>query len=433
MNVTIEEISACRKRIRIEVPADRVNEEFDKVAADYSKFARIPGFRPGKAPKGVILKKYQKEIESELQRTLVPKAYREAFEKRNLNVVSYPDVEDVSYQPGLSLSFSTVVDVAPEFPLPTYKGLTVKAQSTEVTEDDFAKAKERVLSQYGKFVDVTPARPIQAEDIAVLDYKGTVEGKDIAEIAPQARQLSGGADQWLLVRSDFFVPGFTDALVGLNLNEKKQITVTIPEDAVVEALKGKTAVYEVEVKGIKVRELPEVTDELSQQLLGVPAAEFEPKLRGELQKEKDREVKAEQRQEIGKALLAAVDFELPESVVKDETRDIVQDIVSENQGRGIPAEVLEEKKQEIFDNATKGAKETVKLQFILHRIAEEEKIQVTQDQIANYVTYLAYQSGKPVEKFAKELSEKGGFAEVQRRLLSQNVIDFLLGQANVVA
>ncbi|SDU22222.1 trigger factor [Verrucomicrobium sp. GAS474] len=432
MNVTIEEISACRKRLRIEVPADRVNEEFDKVAADYSKHARIPGFRPGKAPKGVILKKYQKEIESELQRTLVPKAYREAFEKRNLNVVSYPDVESVSYQPGLSLSFSTLIDVAPEFALPNYKGLTVKGRSTEITEDDVTKAKERLLSQYGKFVDA-PARPIQAEDIAVLDYKGTVDGKAIEEIAPQARQLSGGVDQWLLVRSDFFVPGFTDALIGLNINDKKTITVTIPDDAIIDALKGKSAVYEVEVKGIKVRELPEITDALSQQLVGVPAAEFETKLRTELKNEKEREVKAEQRKEIGEALIAAVDFELPESVVKDETRDIVQDIVSENQSRGIPAEVLEEKKQEIFDNAAKGAKETVKLQFILRRIAEEEKITVTQDQVANYVTYLAYQSGKPVEKFVKELSDKGGFAEVQRRLLSQNVIDFLLGQANVVA
>ncbi|HEY8966928.1 MAG TPA: trigger factor [Candidatus Methylacidiphilales bacterium] len=433
MNVTVEEISACRKRLRIEVPADRVNQEFDKVAADYTKFARIPGFRPGKAPKTVILKKYQKEIESELQRTLVPKAYREAFEKRNLTVVSYPDVEDVSYQPGLSLSFSTVVDVAPEFPLPNYKGLTVKGRPTEVTDEDFNKSKERLLSQYGKFVDVDPARPIQAEDIAVLDYKGSVEGKAIEEIAPQARQLSGGTDQWLLVRSDFFIPGFTDALVGLSIGDKKTITVTIPEDAVIDALKGKSAAYEVEVKGIKVRQLPEITDDLSTQLLGVPAAEFETKLREELKKEKEREAKAEQRKEIGEALLAAVDFELPESVVKDETRDIVQDIVSENQGRGIPAEVLEEKKQEIFENAAKGAKETVKLQFILHKIAEQEKISVTQDQIANYVTFLAYQSGKPVEKFAKELSEKGGFAEIQRRLLSQNVIDFLLGQANVVS
>ncbi len=432
MNVTIEEISACRKRLLIEVPADRVNEEFDKVAADYSKLARIPGFRPGKAPKAVILKKYQKEIEGELQRTLVPKAYREAFQKQNLRVVSYPDVESVNYQPGLSLSFSTVVDVAPQFTLPTYKGLTVKGRPTEVTDEDFTKAKERLLSQYGKFVDA-PARPIQTEDIAVLDYKGTIEGKAIEEIAPQARQLSGGVDQWLLVRPDFFVPGFTDALIGFNIGDKKQITVTIPADGAIEALNGKTAVYDVEVKGIKVRELPEITDDLSQQLLGVPAAEFEAKLREELKKEKEREAKAEQRKEIGEALIAAVDFELPESVVKDETRDIVQDIVSENENRGIPAEVLEENKAQIFENASKGAKETVKLQFILRKIAEEEKISVTQDQIAQYVTFLAYQSGKPVEKFAKELSERGGFGEIERRLLSQNVIDFLLGQANVVS
>ena len=432
MNVTIEDISPCRKRLRIEVPADRVNEEFDKVASEFSQFAKIPGFRPGKAPKAVVLKKFEKDIEAELQRTLVPKAYREALQKRNLKVVSYPDMEDVTYKKGLSLSFSTVVDTAPEFAVPTYKGISVKAESTEVTDKEVQEAIDSIRGQHGKFVDA-PARPLAAEDFAIVNYTGAVEGKPVAEIAPQARQLAGGEGQWLLVRDDYFIPGFTQQLVGMQPGEKKTISVTFPADLEIEGLTGKPATYEVELKGIKVRELPELTDEIAQQAAQVPAAELPAKVRESIQKEKERSAKAAQKRQIGEKLLASVEFDLPESAVKDETRDVVYDIVSENQQRGIPADVLEEKKDEIFENATKSAKEMVKLNFILRKIAEEEKITVKDEQVYQYVGFMAMQQGKPIEKVAKELSENGSLPQVERRILAQNVMDFLLEQAKVEA
>lgn len=432
MNVTIEDISPCRKRLRIEVPADRVNEEFDKVASEFSQFAKIPGFRPGKAPKAVVLRKFEKDIEAELQRTLVPKAYREALQKRNLKVVSYPDMEDVTYKKGLSLSFSTVVDTAPEFAVPTYKGLPVKAESTEVTDKEIEEAVDSIRGQHGKFVDA-PARAVVAEDFAIVNYTGSVEGKPVAEIAPQARQLAGGEAQWLLVRDDYFIPGFTQQLIGMQPGEKKTINVTFPADLEVEGLTGKPATYEVELKGIKVRDLPELTDEIAQQAAQVNAAELPAKIRESIQKEKERAAKAAQKRQIGEKLLASVEFDLPESSVKEETRDVVYDIVSENQQRGIPADVLEEKKDEIFENATKSAKEMVKLNFILRKIAEEEKITVKDEQVYQYVGFLAMQQGKPIEKVAKELSDNGSLPAIERRILAQNVMDFLLEQAKVEA
>ena len=430
MNVTIEDLAPCRKRLRIEVPADRVTAEYEKVATDFTRTARLPGFRPGKAPRAVILKKYQKEIEGEVQRTLVPKAYREACEKRNLKVVSYPDMEDVNYQPGISLSFSTVVETAPEFQLPAYKGLSVKAVATEVTDEDVKKASEGALSQFGKFVDAT-GRALATDDFAVVTYSGSVEGKPVAEIAPQARQLAGGEGQWIAVRPDYFLPGFTDALIGQQIGEKRTVTVTFPQDLGIEALQGKSGTYEVELTGIKVRELPELTDELAQQIAQVPAAEFPAKVRASLQQEKERNAKTEQKRELSEKIAASVTFDLPEGVVREETNDVVYDIVSENQNRGVPAEVLEEKKQEIFDNAARSAKEMVKLNFILRRIAEEEKIAVTNDDLSRYVTYMAMQQQQPVEKLAKQLSESGGLAQVERRLLAQKVMDFILEQAKV--
>src|SRR5271170_3912045 len=139
MNITVEDVAPCKKRLKIEVPANRVQQAYDRVASDFQKEARIPGFRPGHAPRAVVVKKYHKDIESEAQRTLVPEAYQEAISEKKLRVISAPEIEDLKYQAGLSLSFSTVVELVPDFKLPNYKGLTIKKQDTAITDDEVEK------------------------------------------------------------------------------------------------------------------------------------------------------------------------------------------------------------------------------------------------------------------------------------------------------
>jgi trigger factor len=430
MNITVEDLAPCRKRLRIEVPADRVTEEFDKVTVEFTKFARIPGFRPGKAPRTVVLKKFQKDIESELQRALVPKAYREACEKRNIRAVTSPNIEDFSYQHGLSMCFSTVVETAPEFTLPNYKGLALTGTTTEASEEEVSKTAENFLLQHAKFNEVTD-RALNEGDIAVVKFNGTVDQKPILEVAPEAQQLASAETQWLLIEPNSFIPGFAPQLIGMAIGETRTIAVTFSADLYIEALKGQTASYEVELKGIKTRELPEITDELSQQLLQVPAAEFHTRIKSEIEERKKSQNRATLKRQIADQLEAAIQFELPDSMVQAETQDLIHEIVSENQSRGIPVNVLEEKKQEIFNNAARSAKEIVKVNFLLRKIAEVEKIAVTRDEIGNYVSFLAIQSGRPIEKLVKELSETGGLRQIEQRLLTQNVMDFLLDQSNV--
>ncbi len=430
MNITVEDLAPCRKRLRIEVPANRVNEEFEKVAAEYLKYTRIPGFRPGKAPRSVVVKKHRKDIEQELQRSLVPKAYREACEKRNIQAVTYPDIEELSYQPGLSMSFSTIVEIAPEFTLPKYKGLTVKGGKIEATEKEVDQAIEKMLSQEIKLSDITD-RPLQQEDIAVVKFSGKCDGKPIIEIAPEAQQLDSAETQWLLIKEGSFIPGFSEQLIGMKIGESRTISVTFPTELYIETLKGKVAVYEVELKGIKTRELPEITEELSQRILQIPATEFRKKIETTITEQKRRHQKSELKRQLASQIEAGAQFELPESLVRAETQDVIQEVISENQSRGIPVNILEEKKQEIFDNASSSAREIVKLNFLLRKIAEIEKISVTQDELGQYLSYLSVQHQRPIEKLIKQLRDSGGFRQVEQQLLSQKVMDFLLEQANV--
>src|SRR5471032_1096832 len=188
MNITVEDVAPCQKRLKIEVPANRVQEAYDRVANDFQKEARIPGFRPGHAPRTVVVKKYHKDIESEAQRSLVPEAYEEAITEKKLRVVSAPQIEDLKYQPGLSLSFSTVVELVPEFKLPEYKGLALKKQETEVKDEEIEKTLQSLADQRANFEDA-PERPVAMDDFAVISYTGKLDGKPMVDLVPDAKNL----------------------------------------------------------------------------------------------------------------------------------------------------------------------------------------------------------------------------------------------------
>src|SRR5277367_5507083 len=251
MNITVEDVAPCKKRLKIEVPANRVKQAYDRVADDFQKEARIPGFRPGHAPRTVVLKKYHKDIESEAQRTLVPEAYREAITEKKLRVVSPPAIEDLKYQAGLSLSFSTVVELVPDFKLPNYKGLVLKKQETGVKEEEVEKTLNSLADQRANFEDA-PDRPLAMDDFAVISYSGKLEDQPLTELVPDAKNLGHNPNFWLWMRTEGFLPKFAEQCVGLKKGETRTIEIEFPADFPQAELAGKKVSYEVELKEIKV-------------------------------------------------------------------------------------------------------------------------------------------------------------------------------------
>lgn len=426
MNVTVEEVSPCRKRLKIEIPPNRVNEAIERVTNDYQKQAHIPGFRPGKAPRAVIAKKFSKDIESEMQRTLIPEACREVIKEKNLNVVSRPEIEDLNFQPGLSLSFSTVVELAPEFKLPEYKGLTIKKADKDVTDADVDKAVNSILEQHATFVDIDP-RPLVKDDFAVINYSAVCEGKGLKEILPPAAaSLAEATDFWLWVKDEAFLPKFAEQCIGLNVGERREVNVEFPADFRHSEVAGKKATYTVELKQLKARKLPELNDAFTQELAKINVDEFRSKVRSNLDDQKKNQADRDEKGQLIEQLLKGVNFDLPPSVVADETNQTVYEIVSENQARGIPVSLLEEKKDEIYANATKTAQEKVKLSFVARKIADEEKITVSQEELFERLQFLAAQQQMPIEQLIKTVSENGAISSIQDRLLLGKVLDFLL-------
>jgi trigger factor len=424
MNITVEDVAPCKKRLKIEVPANRVKQAYDKVADDFQKEARIPGFRPGHAPRTVVVKKFHKDIESEAQRTLVPEAYREAIEEKKLKVVSQPEIEDLKYQAGLSLSFSTLIELVPEFKMPDYKGLTIKKQETEVTEEEVDKTLKSLAEQRATFEDA-PDRPLAMDDFAVISYTGQLDGKPLAEIVPDAKNLAHNPNFWLWMRPDGFLPKFAEQCVGLTKGEKKTVEVEFPDDFPQTALAGKKATYEVELKEIKVKNAPVLDDAFAKMNL----ADLKTRMRENMEQEKKNRAQTASRAEIVQKLISAVEFDLPQSAVDEETHATVYDIVAENQERGVSAELLEEKKDEIFSNASKAAKESVKFKFIAAQIAENEKIDVSNEQMAQHIAFLAQREGLTMEKMVDRVLKNNAFGVIRQQLIRQSVLDFLLKEA----
>ncbi len=429
VNVTIENLAPCKKLVRVEVDAAAVDAAFDEVTREFQKSAQLPGFRPGKASREQIVKAFGPKIDEEVKRKLIGANYPKALEQEKLRPATYPDIEEIQFGRGKPLQFAATVEIEPDFELPEYKGLALRLEKGAVTDADVTQAIDVLRRQRVEYRDLD--RPLQTGDIAVVNYVGTCEGKPITEISPTARGLTEQKNFWVTIEAKSFIPGFGEQLVGAKTGEKRTVNVVFPADFVVPVLSGKPGVYEVEIVGLKESVLP-AADEAFAKSFGAESMEkLLEGVRADLEKELKLKEARSLREQIIDGLLAKVTCELPESIVLAETRQVVYGIVQENQRRGVPKEAIETNKEHIFLAANTSAKDRVKLQFILRRIAEKEKVQIGQADLMQRIMQLAEEYQMPVDKFIQDLKKRDGVQEVQEQVMSAKVLDFIQFSAKI--
>ncbi len=415
--------------MRVEVDAKAVDEVFESVTKEYQKQAALPGFRPGKAPRDMVLKKYTAEITEEAKRKLIGDNYRKALEEKKLNVVGYPDIEEITFGKGQNLQFAATIETAPEFELPEYKGLPAKREDKSVTDADVDRALGMLAQQHVKFETVQ--RELKMGDIAVVNYTGTCDGKPITDTAPTARGLTEKKNFWLDIEPTAFIEGFAAQMTGAKAGDKRTVNIDFPADFVTKQLQGKKGVFEVEILEVKEKIMPPINDELAKKY----GAESLEKLREGVRRDLENELKHSQenavRNQIIRALLDKVQFDLPETPVANVTRNVVYDIVRENTQRGIPREMIEKQKDEIYTNAAAGAKERVKLSFLVQRIAEKEKISVTQEDALRQAQIMAATYQIPLDKFLKDLQKQNGVQELFDQATREKVMEILVNNAKI--
>ena len=429
MNVTVENLAPCKKLLRVDVDAQAVDAEFDTITRDFMKLARLPGFRPGKAPRHLVAKAFGSQIEDEVKRKLISDAYRKAVTDQKLHVVGQPDVEEIQFGKGQALQFAATLETAPDFELPEYRGLPLKREVRMVTPEDIERALLVLREQRATYLDV--ARPVQEGDFVVVDYRGTCDGKPLTELAPTAQGLTEKTDFWLHVAKDAFIPGFTDQLVGAQAGEARTVAIDFAADFVTPQLAGRKGVFEVQVKQVKEKSLPEPSDDFARSFNAENVERLREGVRKDLENELDYKLKRALRDQIMRELLGRVSCELPESVVLKVTRNVVYDLVRENQQRGVSREAIDKQKDQIFSFANSSAKERVKAAFVLGRIAEKEGLKADAKEVTQRILVLAEQYQIKPEKMIQQLRERNGIAEIEEQIVTAKVLEFLEQNAKI--
>ena len=306
MNITVENLAPCKKLLRVELDAKSVDETFDAITKDYQKQASLPGFRPGKAPRDLVIKKYEADIQSDAKRKLIGESYRKALEEKKISVISQPDIEEIQFGRGQNLLFAATIETAPEFQLPEYKGLPVKREIKSVTDADVERALGLLAQQHTKFETV--ARELKLGDVAVVNYTGTSDGKPLTDLAPTAKSLTEQKNFWVDIAPNTFIAGFADQLVGAKAGDRRTVNVNFPADFVTKELAGKPGVFEVEVVEVKEKIAPPIDDALAK----IYGAENLEKLRAGVRVDLENELKYSQtkavRGQIIGTLLAKAKF-----------------------------------------------------------------------------------------------------------------------------
>ncbi len=432
MNIEVENLPNCLASLRVEVAPDQVSKEWDEVVQDFRKSAKIPGYRPGKAPAKVVEAKFRKDIREELTKRLVSNTTRQAIKEKGLKVLTVSQVDDVELTAEKAMRFTATLVTSPEFELPEYKGIQVRVPPDDIPEEAVDEAIQKLRERAATFSDV-PDRALEMGDYAIIDYEISSDGKPVSEVFPNLHQMwKGGTDFWIKVDEDTFLPGLGNRIVGMRIKDSRSFDLEIPADYTIGELANMTLHFDLTLKAIKKSILPDLDNRFADQISsGIDLQTLKGLIRQRIEGEKRSQIENLKRDQIINHLVSLVECELPETYVKRETRRIMSEIVQENQHRGVSEEALREHQKDIIKNAFKVARGRLKANFILLRIAEKEGLNVTTEEFNERIRLLADTQRTSFEKMVDELHRNGAIAQVEEDMLVAKVLDFLTSNATV--
>ena len=420
----IETINPCARELAIEIPADVVKSETEQLINRYMKVARIPGFRKGKVPASIIRQRFAEDIKNEIVEQLVPKYFREEVQKQGMNPVSQPRVTDLHVHDGEPLKFTAKFEVFPEFKVGPYDDIRVETIDPNVSEEEVEAALNNLCQQHATYTPVEEDRGLADGDFAVVSFKGTPkEGEAEADAKPvevdEIMVEIGGANT---------IPEFTENLRGAKPDETRTFDVKYADDFSDKRLAGKTFTYEVNVKAIKHKNVPELNDDFAKELSADlnTIDDLRNRLRENMQHEKQHEAEHQGKDKIVEELVKRNDFPVPESMLNDQIDTRLERGLRALAAQGMRTEDM--KKMDLGrlrSGQHDAALRELKAALILEQIAENEKIEISDEELDREVEIMALQAKQPLEKVRARLTEDGGLDRIRHRLRNEKTLDFL--------
>ena len=430
MNITKEKIGPCRWKVTITIPAEQVQAEYEDVLSAVMKEAEVDGFRPGRAPRPLVENKYSKWILGEVKDSLLRKAVHQMREEEKLEVVNFIELDEPVILMGQPVRISVTVDVAPEVQMPDYKSIPVKSRPVQVADEEVQAVKRDLLAQRERW-EKAEGRAAQPGDMVIVSYEGVCEGKAMSEMPLKLPLLAKGENIPVLVDETPWMPGLGKSLAGAQAGDKKEVWVDFPATYEEEALRGKKCTYFIEVKEVREKKF-DPPDEAFYSRWGVKTdAELDEKIRESLRKSKEEHDRLDQKNQIYQFLLQHTELELPQSEVEEAVRQAVREEVESMAAHGRREELTEEERSELIKRCTAIGVARVKLRHILRRIAKAENLETRREEVHRAMASLVISQGGTMKDVERLVQQREAFEEVEDRVRSRKVSDWLLAQAKV--
>jgi trigger factor len=412
--------NACLRELAIEVPAAEVQRETDTIVQKYSKLARIPGFRKGKVPAGVVRSRFAEEIKGEVIDALVPRAFRAEVEKQKLLPVSQPRVTELKLEEGEPLRFKASFEVLPEIKVDGYQQIKPEKPDTAVSDDEVAAALDHLREQASTYQTVDD-RAAATGDFAEVSFNG--QPKD----EPAAKPVT--VDEVLVeVGGENTVKEFSEHLAGAKAGDERTFDVAYPVDFGDQRLAGKTITYNAKVKSVKQKHMPVLSDDFAKEVGDFATLDaLRQKVRADLEHEKQHRAEHEVKEKIIEQLVTSNDFQVPESLVERQV-----DARLERGLRALAAQGMktEDMRKLDFERLRAGQREAavreVKASLILDKIAEQENIQVSDADVDKEITIIAVQAQQPADTIRARLTKEGALDRIRDRIRNEKALEFLL-------
>ena len=431
MKTDVQDINPTRKTISITASSEEVSEQEAKLINDFQRQAKIPGFRPGKAPKNIVRQRFAKDIQQELKQRVVSQAHQEGVAGAEFEVFNIVELDEGEVKGGQGATITFTVDVIPEFEVPAYEGLKVTNAPTEASDEEVAKMLEQILGQRAEYNVAEKAA--EKGDYVQCAYEGKIDTEIVADLLPEAPMYGTQTNTWEEAGNED-APGvraIVDGLVGMKAGETKEVTMEFPEDFKPEALAGKTVVYSVEAKEVREKVIPEMDDAFFESMQVKDENELRAKISENIENQKKQQNANGERQQITEELVKSVDFPIPQSGVESETEAVLRDFMQRNMQQGASAEEFEKHKESLHEGASKAAHDRFKSRLILTKIAEKEKIKVENEDFSRMIMMEAQQAGQKPDKFVKELQkDQNRVNQMRRDIILGKTMDLLAEKAD---
>lgn len=426
MQISVESLNSIKKKLHFEIPADKVSAEVDKAYAEIRKHAAIKGFRKGKVPMGLIEKHYGDKMVDDVQKNLVQDTYFKGVQQEGLNPVAYPVIESEVLKKGEPFKYSATVEIWPEVELKEYQGLEVVKEKLEIDPtvvDARLKEMQERMSQLGPAPEGHAAA---MGDFVTFDFKGSIEGNYFEGGSAEDFQLELGSGR--------FIPGFEEQMVGLTVGTATTLKVTFPENYGSAELAGKEADFEINVKEIKVKELPELNDDFAKEF----GEEFETldllkaKLAEINEAQEESRIQNDLRERVLKALVEKNDLEVPEVLVDRQVSMLLENTKQRLAQQRMTIEMMGMTESSYKERFREVGREQVKGSIILEAVADKENIEVTEEEVTAQMAMIAAQSGQDAEKVAQFYKHNERAKEsLMAQMREDKAVQYVVSQAKV--